>query len=164
MKRVLLALCCAAFAAAASPASAQSVGGNLASDPDVPRCVKLCVALLQAIGDEVKEQIFLNCDQISGSCSGDGHLSLTDERVPVSVNSTLEGDALNLRIVGPKGSFGTEDGDQLSMELGPDMPWQVGQFVVQPMSDGQPSGERPLVVTILVEKLMDDVEPQPTAQ
>ena len=154
MKRLALAV---ALAVAAFPASAQrsdSVG--VGSDP---RCVKLCVAVLQAIGDEVKEQIFLSCDQITGVCTGKGHLTVGEERVPVSINSTLEGDALNLRIEGTGRSFATEEGDTLSMEIGPDMPWQVGQFVVQPTSSaGQPTDERPLVVTILVEKMVEDAQ------
>lgn len=130
-----------------------TLGGQLLDDP---RCVKLCVALIQAIGDDVKEQIYLTCDQISGVCEGTGHLSLTDQRVPVSVNSTLEGDELRLRIDGPQGTiFRTDEGETLSMEIGRYMPWQVGQFVVQPAApDGRVSDERPLVVTILVEKLV----------
>jgi hypothetical protein len=160
MKRLALAV---ALAVAAFPASAQRSGSvGVGSDP---RCVKLCVALLQAIGDEVKEQIFLSCDQISGVCTGNGHLTLTDERVPVSISSTLEGDALNLRIESANGSFGTDEGDTLSMEVGPDMPWQVGQFVIQPKSKGgQPVDERPLVVTILVEKMVEDAQETPSAQ
>jgi hypothetical protein len=121
-----------------------------------PRCVTLCVALLQAIGDEVKEQIYLTCDQRTGACEGKGHLSLGEERVPVAVKSALQDDTVNLRIDGPKGSFGTAEGEQLAMELAPDLPWQVGQFVVQRQGGGAwTADERPVVITVFVEKLVD---------
>jgi hypothetical protein len=161
MKRLLMAIACAAVLVSVGSARAEdsengiaTLGGSLAAT-DVPRCVKLCVALLQAIGDEVKEQIFFDCDQISGNCAGNGHLTLTEERVPVTIRSTLDGEALNMNIDGPGGRFVPEDDDHLSMEIG-EMAWQVGQFVIQ--QTGPRSDPRPLVVTIFVEKLIDSAE------
>lgn len=152
MIRLLPALCGIALMTLAGTASAQQ-SDSVGAGSDI-RCVKLCVALLQAIGDEVKERIFLTCDQITGVCKGDGHLTLVEQRVPVSINSTLDGDILTLRIDSPTGGFSTDEGDDLTMEIGPYMPWQVGQFVIQPKAAGSDPGA--LVVTILVEKMVEE--------
>ena len=116
-----------------------------------PRCVKLCVVVLQAVGDDIKEQIYLQCNQSDGTCEGSGHIQLVDERVPVVLSSSLEDGRLNLRVKGTGDSFAPEDADRIVMDIDPTLHRQAGQFVVRRVPS---QGETPLFLTVVVEQLL----------
>ena len=120
-----------------------------------PRCVKLCVVVLQAVGDDIKEQIYLQCNQTDGTCEGSGHIQLADERVPVLLTSNLEDGRLNLRIKTAGDSFAPEEADRIVMDIDPTLPRQAGQFVVRRVPSRV---DTPLFLTVVVEQLLPPQE------
>ena len=123
-----------------------------------PRCTRICVAIIQSMGDEVKEQIALDCVQTTGVCAGQGYFHTGDERVPVTIEGGLTGDTLTLRIRAPDRSFVPEGKDALTMTLAPGVPVQAAQFiVVNGLVEGTPFARSgtPLAVTLMVQRLVD---------
>jgi hypothetical protein len=119
-------------------------------------CTKICAQIVQAIGDEVKEQIPLDCIQETGTCTGTGYFQTADKRVPVTIEGGLAGQTLTLKVASGQTSFAPADQDALVMPLTPGNPYQATQFVV-----GQKSGDTPfanagtsLTVTVIAERLM----------
>ena len=122
-----------------------------------PRCTNLCVAIVQSVGDEVKEQIALDCIQTTGRCSGQGHFQAGQARTPVSIEGELTGPILTLRIRGEADStFVPVDADVLILQLAPDMPRQAAQFVVHERIAGVPFAREgsQLALTVLVQRLV----------
>jgi hypothetical protein len=119
-------------------------------------CTKICAQIIQAIGDDIKEQIPLDCIQETGACTGKGYFQTADERVPVVITGGLASNTLTLTVIGDKGAFTPADQPALVMPLTPGDPYQATQFVV-----GQKSGDTPfanagtsLTVTVIAERLM----------
>lgn len=119
-------------------------------------CTKICAQIIQAVGDEIREQIPLDCVQQTGMCTGTGYFTTADERVQVVITGGLTGDTLTLTVIGDKGAFTPMGRDALVMTLEPGNPYQATQFVV-----GQRSGDAPfanagtsLTVTIIAERLI----------
>ena len=110
------------------------------------------------MGDEVKEQIALDCVHPTGVCTGQGYFHTGDERVPVTIEGGLTGDTLTLIIRAPDRSFVPEGKDALTMTLAPGVPVQAGQFiVVNGLVEGTPFARSgtPLAVTLMVQRLVD---------
>ena len=119
-------------------------------------CTKICAQIVQAIGDDIKEQIPLDCIQETGTCTGTGHFTTADARVPVVITGGLTGDTLTLTVIGDQGAFTPTGQDALVVPLQPGNAYLATQFVV-----GQRSGDAPfanagtsLTVTIIAERLM----------
>jgi hypothetical protein len=119
-------------------------------------CTKICAQIVQAIGDEIKEQIPLDCIQETGSCTGTGYFQTADRRIPVTIEGGLTGDTLTLKVASGQTSFAPMDADALVMPLTPGNPYQAAQFVV-----GQKGGDTPfanagtsLTVTVIAERQM----------
>jgi len=119
-------------------------------------CTKICAQIIQAVGDDIKEQIPLDCVQETGSCSGTGYFTTADARVQVVITGSLTGDTLTLTVIGDNGAFAPMGREALVMRLEPGNPYQATQFVV-----GQKSGDAPfanagtsLTVTIIAERLI----------
>ena len=119
-------------------------------------CTRICAQIVQAMGDDIKEQIPLDCIQETGSCTGTGHFQTADNRVPVTIEGGLVGQTLTLKITSGQSSFAPADADALVMPLSPGNPYQAAQFVV-----GQKTGDKPfanagtsLTITIIAERLM----------
>ena len=154
MKRWLWMSACVLALTLGPDARAQPVERSAVGDP---RCVLLCVAILQAIGDDMKEQIYLLCNQATGACEGSGHIQTLEERVPILVTTNLEGDILHVWMKGAADTFAAEGADHIAMTIAPNQLRQTGQFVVQRIpapGSGRPAGTTPLVVTVMVEKLI----------
>jgi hypothetical protein len=142
------------FALAAGALIAPSfVSGVQAADVG---CTKICAQIVQAIGDDIKEQIPLDCIQQTGSCTGTGYFQTAEARIPVTIEGGLAGDTLTLKVASGQTSFTPTDADALVMPLTPGNPYQATQFVV-----GQKSGDTPfanagtsLTVTVIAERLM----------
>ncbi len=119
-------------------------------------CTKICAQIVQAMGDEIKEQIPLDCIQQTGSCTGSGYFQTAEARIPVTIEGSLVGDTLTLKVASGQTSFAPADADTLVMPLTPGNPYQATQFVV-----GQKSADMPfanagtsLTVTVIAERLM----------
>ncbi len=119
-------------------------------------CTRICVQIIQAVGDDIKEQIPLDCVQESGTCSGTGFFTTADERAQVVITGSLSGDTLTLTVIGDKGAFAPPGRDALVITLESGNPYQATQFVV-----GQKSGDAPfanagtsLIVTVIAERLI----------
>ena len=132
-------------------------GGAAPAQTGDPRCTNLCVAIVQSVGDEVKEQIALDCIQTTGRCSGQGHFQAGQVRTPVSIEGELTGPILTLRIRGEADStFVPMDADALILQLAPDLPRQAAQFVVHERIAGVPFAREgsQLALTVLVQRLV----------
>jgi hypothetical protein len=139
------ALLAVAFILAASDVRAADVG-----------CTKICAQIIQAIGDDIKEQIPLDCIQQTGACTGSGYFQTANGRVPVNIEGGLAGDTLTLKVSSGQTSFVPSDKDALVMPLQPDNPYQAMQFVV-----GQRAPDAPfamagtsLTLTVVAERQM----------
>ena len=143
-----LAVLFLALSMAASPADAQTANG---------RCTKICAQLIQAVGDEIKEQIPLDCVQTTGTCTGTGYFQTGETRVPIAVEGGLtDGSTLTLHISSGQTAFLPTDADALVMTLAPDEPYQVGRFVVAQRNPDVPfaQGGTMLTITVIAERLM----------
>jgi len=120
-------------------------------------CTRICAQIVQAMGDEIKEQIPLDCIQETGLCTGSGHFRTADDaRVPVTIEGGLVGETLTLKVTSGQTTFAPTDTDSLVMPLTPGNPYQAAQFVV-----GQKSADTPfaiagtaLTVTVIAERQM----------
>lgn len=136
-------------------ASAFGLSASDARGADVG-CTRICAQIIQAIGDDIKEQIPLDCVQQTGTCTGSGYFQTADARVPVNIEGGLSGDTLMLKISSGQTGFMPADKDALMMTLQPDNLYQAMQFVV-----GQRAADAPfanagtsLTVTVIAERQM----------
>jgi hypothetical protein len=141
---------CLALAVGALAALFFSSGGQAAE----VGCTRICAQIVQAIGDEIKEQIPLDCIQETGACTGVGYFQTADARVPVTIEGQLSGETLTLKVASGQSMFAPAEGDALVMPLTPGNPYQATQFVV-----GQKTAETPfaragtsLTVTVIAER------------
>ena len=121
-------------------------------------CTKICVALIQSVGDDVKEQIALSCVQTTGLCSAEGYFQTGEERVPVTIEGGLVGTTLTLRIRAADRSFVPEGQDAIVMPIDPGLVQQAAQFiVVNGLVEGTPFARSgtPVAVTVMVQRLAD---------
>jgi hypothetical protein len=133
---------------AAGPADAQTANG---------RCTKICAQIIQASGDEIKEQIPLDCVQTTGTCTGTGYFQIGETRVPIAIEGSLtDATTLTLRISSGQTSFLPTDADSLVMTLEPDQPYQVGRFVIAQRNPDVPfaQGGTMLTITVIAERLL----------
>ena len=143
-----LAALLAALGAGPSPDDEQTTNG---------RCVKICAQLVQAIGDDIKEQIPLDCVQTTATCTGTGYFQTGDTRVPVAIEGGLtDANTLTLRISSGQTKFVPTDAEALVMTLEPDTAFQTGRFVVAQRSGDTPFAQAGtmLTVTVITERLM----------
>lgn len=142
----------AAWAAGAALAISAASGAQAAE----VGCTKICAQIVQAIGDEIKEQIPLDCVQETGVCTGTGHFTTANARLPVTIDGSLVGETLTLKVMSGQTFFAPATGDTLVMPLTPGNPYQAAQFVV-----GQKSGDTPfanagtsLTLTVIAQRQM----------
>jgi hypothetical protein len=121
---------------------------------EMATCTKICAQLIQAIGDDIKEQIPLDCIQETASCTGSGFFQTADARVPVNIEASLTGETFMVRVKSGSTIFAPADQDALNIKLEPDNPYQAAQFVV-----GQRSADTPfanagtsLTVTVITQR------------
>ena len=121
------------------------------------RCLKVCAQLIQAIGDDIKEQIPLDCVQATATCTGSGFFQANEARIPVTVEGGLtDANTLTLRVTSGQSKFVPTDADALVMTLEPGTAYQSGRFVVAQRTGDAPFAQAgtALTVTVIVERLM----------
>lgn len=119
-------------------------------------CAKICVQLVQAIGDDIKEQIPLDCVQQTGECGGTGYFSTEQGRAPVVISGGLTGEILTLKIASGQDFFAPADQEALVMPLQLGNPYQAAQFVVGQRAANVPfaNAGTALTVTVIAERHM----------
>jgi hypothetical protein len=144
LTRSLSALSLLILSALALPAAAQQSGG-LAS------CTRGCVSLLQTIGDEMKQQIFLECDQIGGVCKGTGALTVAGTDIPVRIEGNVGANELTLTIKGDGAVFAPSGSDAIHLDLAPDQAQQAYRVDLVRVPD---MGAAPIAVSIVITKII----------
>jgi hypothetical protein len=120
-------------------------------------CTRICAAIIQSMGDDVKEQISLDCIQQTGQCTGEGYFQTEQERIPVTIEGTLMGDTLDLRVHGNGTTYAPDGKDALVATLTPGTPVQATQFVVYNHVDGTPFARSgtPFAITVMTQRLSE---------
>jgi hypothetical protein len=141
----ILALAAAGGLSTAPTAQAADIG-----------CTKICVQIIQAVGDDIREQIPLECIQETGACTGTGYFTAADRRIPVTVEGGLTGSTLTLKVASGQTAFAPTGQDAIVMPLDPGVPHQAKQFVVDQRSADSPFAEAgtSLTVTVIAERLI----------
>jgi hypothetical protein len=144
MKRAVQLSLLFALALYAMPALSQQQSGDFAS------CTRGCVALFQTIGDEMKQQIFLECDQIGGGCKGTGTLIVAGTDIPIRIEGTI-GAELVLTIKGDGAAFAPIGSDAIHLQVAPDVAQQAYRVDLVRVPD---MGAAPVAVSVVVTKII----------
>jgi hypothetical protein len=140
----IFALSLLILTAVVAPAGAQQAGSSAS-------CTRGCVALFQTIGDDMKQQIFLECDQIAGACKGEGALTVAGTDIPVRIEGSVSPTELTLTIHGDGAAFAPMGSDAIHLQLEPDQAQQAYRVDLVRVPD---MGANPIAVSVVISKIV----------
>jgi len=96
----------------------------------------------------MKQQIFLECDQIGGACKGTGMLTVAGTDIPIRIDGSV-GSELTLNIKGDGATFAPTGSDAIHLQLQADQAQQAYRVDLVRIPD---MGAAPVSVSVVVTK------------